>query len=229
MKISCIVASFNRPTFLKEAIRSVVSQTHTDWELIVVDNSTQMDVREVVSEIHLPLEKVRVFMRCGDPEIPPKRNMLGVNINGGLLHATGDLVCYLADDDAFFLDWFQKANDYFETFPYVQVAFGILKYCDKVLDFREMGEIRFWDEIISDPMGRLDQNQVIHRRFDPIVKWPENLGSEMSADGWFFNQLATEHSFHPINAWAAIKRLHGKNLQNHVSLYQSGKMDDLRE
>jgi spore maturation protein CgeD len=228
MKISCILASYNRPTLIRQALQSIQDQTHPDYELIVVDDSSKMDIFEVAKGfkfthskiMHLPVK----------PEDRAKVNRLGVNINIGLAHATGDLICYLADDDYYFPTWFEKASRYFETHSLVQVGFGILKYSEsREMVLAEMGEIRFWDEIIKDPMGRLDHNQVIHRRFDPIQKWQEGVGTEMSVDGWFFSQLANFHDFHPINAWAAVKRLHGKNLQNHVSLYQSGKMDDLRE
>lgn len=227
MKITCIVASFNRPKFLREALGSLKRQTHEDLQIIVVDDSTKFDVYKVVPEFGFA-NSLTIHEKVS-PSARAKVNRLGVNVNLALEHAEGDLVCYLADDDAYFPDWLEKANAYFEAHPEVQVGFGILKYCQDVLDFAEAGEIRWWDEIIRDPMGRLDHNQVIHRRFDPIQKWSENVGTEMNVDGWFFSQIANFHAFHPINAWAACKRLHSKNLQNHVPLYQGGKMDDLRE
>jgi glycosyltransferase involved in cell wall biosynthesis len=232
MKISCILASYNRPVFVRQALRSIRDQTHQDFELIVVDNSTKMNFLEILRdpEFQSLLTRTVVISQRVSTEQRSKVNMLGVAINAGLARATGDLVCFLADDDAYFSTWFEKASAYFEKAPAsVSVGFGILKYCHDELDFAEHGEIRFWDEIIKDPGGRLDHNQIVHRRFDPIQKWPENLGTESNADFWYFQQLANQYDFHPINAFAAVKRLHSKNLQNHVSLYQSGKMDDLRE
>lgn len=227
MKISVIIASFNRPSFLREALRSIVNQTHSDYQAVIVDESNAFNIFDLVKEfkftesttIHTPVS----------PEQRSKVNRLGANINIGLRHAIGDLICYLADDDAFFPTWFEKASAYFGSHAEAQVGFGILKYCENTIELSEMGEIRWWDEVIPDPMGRLDHNQVIHRKFDPVQKWSENVGTEMNVDGWFFSQLANFHKFHPINAWAAAKRIHGKNLQSNVPLYQSGKMDGLRE
>jgi spore maturation protein CgeD len=228
VKISCIIASFNRPKFLKEALRSIVNQSHKDYQLIVVDESTQMNVFDVVAEFDFT-DSVVIHERIS-PSVRAKSNRLGININIGLEHAVGDLICYLGDDDAYFPTWFENMNRFFEEHPVVQVGFGILKYCRDNLDFSECGEIRFWNEVIKDPSEKLlDHNQVCHRRFDPPQKWQENLGTEGNSDYWFFTQIANLHSFHPINSWAAVKRLHRKNLQNCVSLYQSGKMDDLRE
>lgn len=228
MKISCILASFNRPTFLRQALKSVENQSHKDYQLIVVDDSTQMNIFDIVPEFKFT-ESVVIHEQVS-ATARAKVNRLGTNINIALEHVTGDLVCYLGDDDAYFPTWFERMSRYFEENPGTKVAFGILKYCQDVLDFTEAGEIRFWNEVIHDPSEKLlDHNQVCHRRFDPPQKWQEGLGTEGNSDFWFFTQIANEHVFGPINAWAAVKRLHSKNLQNSIPLYQSGEMDDLRE
>lgn len=227
MKISCIIASFNRPKFLREALKSVENQSHKDYQLIVVDDSTKMNIFEIMPEFKFT-ESVVIHENVS-ATARAKSNRLGTNINTGLEHATGDLVCYLADDDAYFPTWFERASEYFQRNKDHTVGYGILKFCRDELDFSEAGEMRFPNVVVKEPGGVLDHNQVIHRRFDPIQKWQENLGTESNADFWFFTQIANEHAFYPINSWAAVKRLHSKNLQNHVSLYQSGKMDDLRE
>lgn len=228
MKISCILASFNRPTLLRQALKSVENQSHKDYQLVIVDDSTQMNIFDVVSEfkftdsvvIH---EDVTAAARA-------KVSRLGVNVNAALEHATGDVIVYLADDDYYFPGWFEAVSKYFETHPDVKVGFGILKYSASLeMDLAECGELRFWNEIVNPSERLLDHNQVAHRRFDPPQKWQEGLGTESNSDFWFFTQIANEYAFHPINSWAAVKRLHSKNLQNSIPLYQSGKMDDLRE
>jgi spore maturation protein CgeD len=233
MKISCILASYNRPTLVRQALKSIEDQTFHDFQLIVVDNSTKMDMTDllrILAEFQGLLVKTLILRWIPTNEERAGINALGKSVNIGLKHATGDLICYLADDDYYFPTWFEKANKYFEEHPEVQVGFGILKYSSSnEMELQEQGEFRWWDEVINDPMGRLDHNQVIHRRFDPPQLWQEGAGTVMNVDGWFFSQLANNYSFHPINAWAAVKRLHPKNLQGCVSDYQAGKLDDLRE
>lgn len=228
MKISCILTSYNRPTLVRQALKSIQDQTHKDYQLLIMDDSSKMDIGEILREFNFTnLEWTHEDVT---PEQRKTVNRLGININKALPCATGDLICYLSDDDYYFPTWFEKASAYFETHPEVQVGFGILKYWElPTMDFSEHGSINFMNEIVKDPMGRLDHNQVIHRRFDPIQRWQESVGTVMNVDGWFFNQIANYHDFHPINAWAAVKRLHNKNLQGCISEYQSGKLDDLRE
>lgn len=227
MKISVIVTSFNRPKMLRETLQSLSVQTHRDFEVILIDDSDAFDVFDVVKDFWFPA--CITLHQSVPPGERQKKNRLGVNVNIGLQKVTGDIVAYLADDDGYFPGWLEKVSGYFEKRPDVSVAFGVLKYSQDKLDFSEMGEVRFWDEVIRDPMGRLDHNQVVHRKFDPPQKWSENIGTEMNVDGWFFSQIANLHDFHPISEWAACKRLHTKNLQGSIPLYQSGASMGMRE
>jgi hypothetical protein len=48
-------------------------------------------------------------------------------------------------------------------------------------------------------------------------------------DGIFMRAVGARHPFHPISAFAAVKRMHGKNLQQAVPQYLAGKMKGARE
>lgn len=50
MKISVIIPTFNRSNLLKRAVDSVLNQTHNHFELIIVDDGSTDDSREVISE-----------------------------------------------------------------------------------------------------------------------------------------------------------------------------------
>ena len=87
-RFSVIIPTFRRPTMLREAVASVLAQTQTDLEVIVVD-----DAGGEVGE--LPADpRVRVVERSvgGGP---------GAAINTGVGVARGDLLAFLDDDDWF--------------------------------------------------------------------------------------------------------------------------------
>ncbi len=234
MKISCILTSYNRPRLVRQALLSVAYQGHRDWELIVIDDSDSedMDIWEAVSEHEtvFRFNRIHVLHENVKPEERRRVNRLGININNGLQLATGDLVCYLADDDYYFPDWFEKAASFFEKYPDKKVGFGRLKHStDPKMDIEESGTFSYASGIVKEPMGVLDHNQVMHRRFSPPHLWSADVGTVMNVDGWYFSALANHYDFHPIDAWAAVKREHGKNLQKCVSEYQGGKIGGLRE
>ena len=45
---SIIIPSYNRASFLMKAIQSVLNQTHTNFELIVVDDGSTDNTRELI-------------------------------------------------------------------------------------------------------------------------------------------------------------------------------------
>jgi glycosyltransferase involved in cell wall biosynthesis len=90
--VSVCVPTFNYSQFLPDAIRSVLAQTFTDFELVVVDNASTDATTEIME----------AFVRS-DPRIRFYRNSENVgivkNFNCALGHAAGDYVKILCADD----------------------------------------------------------------------------------------------------------------------------------
>lgn len=94
--VSIIIATYNRSQPLCHAIRSVLRQTFTDWELIVVGDACTDDTADSVAAFQDP--RVRFFnlaVRHGYQTGPH---------NHGLSIARGRLISFLNHDDLFFPD-----------------------------------------------------------------------------------------------------------------------------
>ena len=230
MKVSCILTSFNRPTWVKDSLRSIENQTHPDIQLIVIDESDEFEILDTLKKFSFP----ELIVRRSEisPEIRRLENRLSVNCNTGLGLATGDLVCFLADDDYYYPQWFEKAVQHFEKHPDHQAAFGKLVYSyDRTMSFSpnpDPSVIRFYKDIVKDPYGKLDHNQVIHRNFKPHFRWPTSPLA-IGADAHYFRDVSVTHPFHPIDAFACVKRLHKKGLLESQQIYINGFMEGLRE
>ena len=48
--VSIIMPSYNTAPYIAESIRSVMAQTYTDWELIIVDDASTDSTDEVVGK-----------------------------------------------------------------------------------------------------------------------------------------------------------------------------------
>lgn len=228
MKISCLLASFNRPNLIRQALKSVQSQTHLDYQLIVLDESTVFDVRQVVSEFQFPDVEVHHFQVSNAQR--RTQNRLGINLNFGLRRATGSIISYLCDDDFLYPNWFADVSAFFTRFEAYSVVFGKLRYTDSLeMRFPEAGFIRFFKERVSVPGGKLDHNQVAHRNFGQRYLWPEDAGYLNAPDGTFFNLVAKDHEFHPVDSFAAVKRSHAKCLQFTLNEVLSGVELGMRE
>jgi glycosyltransferase involved in cell wall biosynthesis len=231
MKVSCILTSFNRPKWVRDSIRSIESQTHQDLQLVVIDESETFDITETLKEFSFNELIVRHSKVA--PEVRRLTNRLSENCNLGLSLATGDLVCFLADDDYYYPGWFSAAVAWFERNPSVQAAFGKLVYSytgkTEFPKNPDRSVVRFYEDPVDEPFGKLDHNQVIHRRFDPPFQWPAGASTIGGPDAFYFREIAQKHRFHPIDALAAVKRIHCKGLMESQQIYINGFMEGLRE
>jgi glycosyltransferase involved in cell wall biosynthesis len=227
MKVSVIIASFNRPKLLAQALASVQAQTHPDIELVLVDESDLFNVRDLLVGFTRPCSLVRQFVL---PDDRKRVNRLGVNMNTGLAMAKGDLVCFLADDDYYFPTWIEKAVEFFVANPAKAVGYGRLFYTKSMVTTFQppWTEVRFPKGPVFDPFGVLDHNQVIHRNFHGRYLWTHDVEKIGGSDAWYFRELASNCTFYAIDADAAVKRLHQKGLQNSQAEYQYG-ISGLRE
>jgi len=94
MRVSVTIPTYNRPDYLTRALSSLASQTHADWESLVVDDGDGLGA-----------EAARLL---GDPRVHTARNRRQGQIsarNAALALATGEVIAWLDDDDAWEDAW----------------------------------------------------------------------------------------------------------------------------
>jgi glycosyltransferase involved in cell wall biosynthesis len=89
-EVSVILPAFNRANFLADSIASVLSQTFTDWELIIADDGSGEDTRNYLRGISHPAVRVLELDHCGNP---------GRVRNIAVAAATGRYVAFQDSDD----------------------------------------------------------------------------------------------------------------------------------
>jgi len=91
-RISVITGTYNRENMLPRAIESVLNQTWSDFELIVVDNGSIDKSGQIADEFAAKDKRIRVL------HLNPNSGPAGA-YNAGLEAACGDYVAYVDDDD----------------------------------------------------------------------------------------------------------------------------------
>ena len=92
MKISIVTATFNSGATLSDTLRSLLAQTHTDFELIVADGGSTDNTADIVREFASEFgERLRWFSE-------PDRGLYDA-MNKGIARATGEVVGMLNSDD----------------------------------------------------------------------------------------------------------------------------------
>ena len=92
MKFAIVIPTCNRAPVLPRAIRSVLAQTHADWNLYIVDDGSRDDTESVVSPY------------LADPRVCYIRN----SVNRGKLHSINTALDRIEVDG---IDWFTWMDD----------------------------------------------------------------------------------------------------------------------
>ncbi len=89
-KVSIIMPTYNRANYIDETIESVCNQTYDNWELIIVDDGSEDNTGEIVSQ--LKDERIK-FYKAGRIAINGKIKNIGIE------KANGELIAFIDSDD----------------------------------------------------------------------------------------------------------------------------------
>jgi len=91
MKFSIILPTYNRAeSFLSRAIESVINQTYIDWELIIIDNNSIDNTKNLIESYKN--NQIKLYNISNNGNIAKSRNL-------GISKASGDYIAFLDSDD----------------------------------------------------------------------------------------------------------------------------------
>ena len=114
--ISLIIPCYNVGTLCDSFFESLINQTYTNIELIIVDDGSKDDTKEKIYSYKEQLENKGFIFKY----IYQDNKGLGGAINTGLKHFTGEYLCWADPDDYFTDNSFEIRLKVFEENPDVQ-------------------------------------------------------------------------------------------------------------
>lgn len=104
-KVSVVIPSYNCVKYLPSAIDSVLEQTYKDFEIVVIDDGSTDNTREVVEKYTRKYsEKVKYFYQSNKGP--------GSTRNRGIREAKGNYIAFLDSDDYFLPEFLEKCLVY---------------------------------------------------------------------------------------------------------------------
>jgi glycosyltransferase involved in cell wall biosynthesis len=97
--ISIIIPTYNRADLIGKAIQSILNQSYINWELIVVDNYSNDNTKDIISAFN----DNRILMVS-----TPRTGSVAASRNLGVLHSNGEWIAFLDSDDW----WFPKKLEF---------------------------------------------------------------------------------------------------------------------
>lgn len=118
--VSIIMPSYNTAKYISQSIESVVQQSYTNWELIIVDDCSSDGTDDVVNDFLID-DRVKYFKNDKNYGAALSRNL-------GLREAKGEWIAFLDSDDVWHknklkkqLEFMMKNNYFFSYTCYEQI------------------------------------------------------------------------------------------------------------
>lgn len=126
--VSIITPCYNSADFIKQTINSVIEQTYTNWELILIDDKSKDETCKVAEEFVQKHNNIKLIKLEQNGGVSKARNV-------GLENATGKYIAFLDSDDIWLKDKLTKQVAYMEekSLPMTFCAYHRIDEVGKVI------------------------------------------------------------------------------------------------
>jgi len=122
--VSVVIIFFNEERFLQEAIKSVLSQTYKEWELLLVDDGSTDGSPEIALRVAKQnFNRVRYLHHGGQQNLG-----MSASRNLGIFHSMGKYIAFLDADDVWVPDILKDQAAILESKPEAGMVFGPIMY-----------------------------------------------------------------------------------------------------
>ena len=199
--ISVIMPVYNRAEFIGEAIQSILSQTYTKFELIIVDDASTDETLKVVSDYN-------------DERIILLKNKINKGVsacrNKGIELAKGDFIAFMDSDDISLRERFEKQIKMFFKYDDLITCGGAIKllHSDRIIYFPETHNSILAKLLISSPFA--NPTVMIKRSIFKLEKFETNL--RFGEDYDFFSRICWLGKMYNIPEPLLLYRVHENQL-----------------
>ncbi len=114
-RVSIIIPCYNQANYLPETLDSVLLQTYTDFECVIVNDGSP-DNTEEVAKSYCAKDKRLKYVYKGNGGLASARNF-------GIIHSQGEFVLPLDSDDLIAPTYLEKAVNRFDNYPETKLVY----------------------------------------------------------------------------------------------------------
>ena len=194
-KVSVIIPVYKVERYISATVRSVLEQTYSDFELLIVDDGS-------------PDRSVEICQQFTDPRIKiirqQNRGLAGAR-NTGIRHAQGEYLAFLDGDDLWLPEKLEKHIEHLDNSPAVGISFSRSAFIDeerKPLGIYQMPKLKAIAPshiLRRNPIGN-GSAPVIRREVLDAIKFQDNLYG--STEDFYFDECFRQSE--DIECWLRI-------------------------
>ncbi len=175
---SVVIPLYNKENYIKETIKSVLNQSFTDFELIIVNDGSTDNSLEITQKYLLNFQNCKI--------INQKNKGLSATRNKGILEADGELIAFLDADDFWHPGFLNTIYDLYTKYP--EASLYGTSYLEKYSDKNILESKKNIDKKLIDK-SFLIEDFFMANLFQPIV-----CQSSFAAKKMVFDNIAFDES-----------------------------------
>lgn len=209
--ISVVIPVYNGEKTIQETIESVLKQTFSDFELIVINDGSQDKTLEIVSSIQDHRLRTVSYSNAG----------LSASRNRGISQALGDYISFIDADDLWSIDKLEAQFNALQTNPQAAVAYSWTDSINEAGEFSRRGSYytvngNVYANLLIFNFLENGSNALFRKQaFTEVGKFDESL---TAAEDWdMYLRLAAHYQFVAVPSAQVLYRISDNSMSCNVS------------
>ncbi|NER92648.1 MAG: glycosyltransferase [Symploca sp. SIO1B1] len=221
--ISVIIPAYNAQKTIQETINSVLNQTFSDFELIVINDGSQDSTLEIVSSISDLRMRVYSYPNAG-----PQKSR-----NRGIAQATGEYVSFLDADDLWRADKLEAQLQALQGNSQAAVAYSWTDYINESGQYLRPGpQFEFNGDVyarllLSDFVGSGSNPLIRTSALQKVGNFDESLPAAQDWEMWL--RLAAQYHFVAVPSVQVLYRVSANSWSANVERMEVASLRVIEE
>ena len=216
--ISVVIPVYNGEKTIAETIESVLNQSFSDFELIVINDGSQDSTLDILASIQDPRIKIFSYPNAG----------LSASRNRGISQASGEFIAFLDADDLWTPDKLEAQLTALQENPNAAVAYSWTDFIDETGQFLADGSHRTAN---GDVYADLLLFNVLQNGSNPLIRMQAliNIGnfdeSLLASEDWdMYLRLAARYHFICVSFPQILYRLSTNSMSSNASRVEAASL-----
>ena len=207
---SVVLPTFNRSDFIPGAINSLLNQTCDDWELIIIDDGSTDNTKEVVEQFSKRDPRIKYFYQ--------KNSERSAARNNGINKTKGNYICFIDSDDLYEDSYLNSLHEFIHNNESTKGMFfcnvsrlenGIKEKVPHEALENYANPIEY---ILLSKETVIPARVCIHKEILKLNQFDETLN--VSEDAELFTRIIAKFPLIQLDYYGAIYTIHNENTTN---------------
>lgn len=205
--VSVIIPAFNSSHFLPECLESVLQQTHSNLEIIVVDDVSKDETLEIIEKYQRQYPNIKLIKNSIN-------SGPGISRNKGIDQANGEYIAFLDSDDLWEPTKIEKQVRAFRTNSDMKVNYCFFKFLNGPQEPNINIEYNTLELLLQHGATTcMPSSMMIKTDFLKKFKgFPLNVRTSEDWDLWL--RMSTQTNFHCLPEPLYVRRQHENQISN---------------